>query len=124
MSDLCDYAEAYILVKGTISVAGAGDAQAADMAFKNCAPFTSCISEINNTQIDNAKDLDVIMPMYNLLECSENYSKTLGSLYQFARDTGIEGDDAWNPVNDTGFRQRNSEQQWLPLVLLQVLLVR
>ena len=55
MSDLCDYAEAYVLVKGTISVAGAGDARAVAVAFKNCALFTSCISEINNTQIDTQK---------------------------------------------------------------------
>ena len=88
MTDLCDYAEVYVLVKGTISVAGAGAAQAAAVVFKNCAPFTSCISEINNIQIDNAKDLDVIMLMYNLLEYSKNYAETKSSLYQFVRDTG------------------------------------
>ena len=99
MSDLCDYAEAYILVQGTISVAGAGDARAAVMAFKNCAPFTSCISVINNTQIDNAKDLDVIMPMYNLLEYSKNYRDAKASLYQFAEDSG--GDRT--VANDTTF---------------------
>ena len=77
MSDLCDFSEAYILVKGTITVgAGAADpARAIPVAFKNCAPFTSCISEINNTQIDNAKDLDITMPMYNLLEYSKNYAE-------------------------------------------------
>ena len=50
------------------------------VVFKNCAPFTDCISEINNTQVDNAKDIDIVMPMYNLLEYSDNYSKTSGSL--------------------------------------------
>ena len=88
MSKLCDYSDAYILVKGTVTIVGAGAdaaAQAADrnnkqIMFKNCAPFTNCISEINNTQIDNAKDLDVVMPMYNLVEYSENYSKTSGTL--------------------------------------------
>ena len=50
------------------------------MIFKNCAPFTDCISEINNTQIDNAKDIDLVMPMYNLIEYSDNYSKTSESL--------------------------------------------
>ena len=55
MSDLCDYVEAYVLVKGTISVAGAGAARAVAVTFKNCAPFTICISEINNTQVDNAR---------------------------------------------------------------------
>ena len=85
MSNLCDYAEAYILVKGTISAVGVDNAaRTAAVASKNCAPFTSCISAINNTEIDNAKDLDVIMPMYNLLEYSKNYSETSGSLYQFS----------------------------------------
>ena len=53
---------------------------------KNCAPFTDCISETNNTQIDNAQDLYVVMPMYNLIEYSNNYSKTLGSLWQYYRN--------------------------------------
>ena len=89
MASLCDYSEAYILVRGTVSVTGANQAaQQIHVAFKNCAPFTDCISEINNTQVDKARDLDIIMPMYNLLEYSENYLKTSGSLYQFARDTG------------------------------------
>ena len=56
------------------------------VAFKNCAPFTNCISEINNTQIDNAKDIDIVMPMYNLIEFSDNYSKTSQSLWQYNRD--------------------------------------
>ena len=93
-SSLCDYSDAYILVKGTITIAGAGDGAAdrhADerdkgVAFKNCAPFTNCISEINNTQVDNAKDIDIVMPMYNLIEHSDNYAKTTGSLWQFFRD--------------------------------------
>ena len=81
-SSLCDYSEAYILVKGTISVnntAAAGAAANNDdkkVIFKNCAPFTNCISEINNTQIGNAKDIDIVMPMYNLIEYSDNYAKT------------------------------------------------
>ena len=75
-SSLCDYSDAYILVKGRITIAGAGDNAAArqtderdkSVAFKNCAPFTNCISEINNTQVDNAKDIDIVMPIYNLIE--------------------------------------------------------
>ena len=55
-------------------------------AFKNCAPFINCISEINNTQIDNCKDIDIIMSMYNLIEYSDNYAKTSGSLWQYYRD--------------------------------------
>ena len=85
-SSLCDYSDAYILVKGTITVnnTAAADADANStnkkVVFKNCAPFTNYISEINNTQVDNAKDIDIGMPMYNLIEYSGNYSKTCGSL--------------------------------------------
>ena len=93
-SSLCDYSDAYILVKGTITITGAGDDAAVRQAdekdkgvvFKNCAPFTNCISEINNTQVDNAKDIDIVMPMYNLIEYSDNYAKTSGSLWQYYRD--------------------------------------
>ena len=84
-SSLCDYSDAYILVKGTISVnntAAGADANNTKIKviFKNCAPFTNFISEINNTQVDNAKDIDIVMPMYNLIEYSDNYAKTLRSL--------------------------------------------
>ena len=91
-SSLCDYSDAYILVKGTISVnntAAQGDAANntnKKVIFKNCAPFTNCISEINNTQIDNAKDIDIVMPMYNLIEYSDNYAKATGSLWQYCKD--------------------------------------
>ena len=91
-SSLCDYSDAYILVKGTISVNNtAADGAAANntnkkVTFKNCAPFTNCISEINNTQIDNAKDIDIVMLMYNLIEYSDNYAKTTGSLWQYCKD--------------------------------------
>ena len=92
-SSLCDYSDAYILVKGTISVNNTAAAGAAavnnnnkKVIFKNCAPFTNCISEVNNTQIDNAKDIDIVMPMYNLIEYSENYAKTTGSLWQYCKD--------------------------------------
>ena len=93
-SSLSDYSDAYILVKGRITVTGAGADAAArqaderdkGVAFKNCAPFTNCISEINNTQVDNAKDIDIVMPMYNLIECCDNYAKTTGSLWQYFRD--------------------------------------
>ena len=86
-SDLCDYADAYIFVKGTITITGAGADAAARQAdernkgviFKNCVPFTKCISITNNTDIDNAQDIDIVMPMYNLIEYSDNYSKTSGS---------------------------------------------
>ena len=91
-SSLCDYSDAYVLVKGTITVNNtvAADADANNtnkkVIFENCAPFTNCISEINNTQIDNAKDIDTVTPMYNLIEYSDNYSKTSGSLRQYGKD--------------------------------------
>ena len=56
------------------------------MIFKNCAPFTNCVSEINNTQVDNAKDIDIVIPMYNLIEYNDNYLKTSGSLWQYCLD--------------------------------------
>ena len=91
-SSLCDYSDAYILVKGTISVnSTAAQGTAAyntnkKVIFKNCAPFTNCISEINNTQIDNAKDIEIVMPMYNLINNSDNYAKTTGILWQYCKD--------------------------------------
>ena len=82
-SSLCDYIDAYILVKRTITINGRGADAAArqaderdkGVAFKNCALFINCISEINNTQIDNGKDIDIVMPMYNLRKYSDNYAK-------------------------------------------------
>ena len=68
---------------------------------KNCAPFTNCISEINNAQIDNAKDIDIIMPMYNLIEYSNNISKTSGSLWQYCKDIPTLNDNG-NIVNFNG----------------------
>ena len=93
-SSLCDYSDAHILVKGTITITGMGDDDASIQAderdkgaiFKNCAPFINCKYEINNTEIDNAKDVDIVMPLYNLIEYSDNYSKTSGSLWQYYRD--------------------------------------
>ena len=91
-SSLCDYCDAYIHVKGTITVnnTAAADADANNtnkkVIFKNCAPFTNCASDINNTQVDNAKDIDIVMPRYNLIEYSDNYTKTSGSLWQYCKD--------------------------------------
>ena len=91
-SSLCDYSDAYILVKGNITVNNtAADGAAANntnkkVIFKNCAPFTNCISKINNTQIDNAEYINIVMSMYKLIEYSDNYSKTSGSLWQYCKD--------------------------------------
>ena len=89
-SNLCDHADAYILVKETITITSAGNNDAVKrldernkgVIFKNCAPFTKCISRINNIDID----IDIVMPMYNLIEYSHNYSKTSGSLWQYYKD--------------------------------------
>ena len=84
-SNLCGYSDPYILVSGTITITGEGgdDAKSADkrdkgVTFKNWAPFTDYISEINNAQVDNAKYLDAVIPMYNLIQYSNNYSKASG----------------------------------------------
>ena len=98
-SSLCNYS-VNILVKGKITVnnTAAADADANNtnkkVIFKNCASFTECISRINNTQVDDAKCIDIIMSMYNLIEYSDNYSKTSGSLWQYCKDISA--------VNDNG----------------------
>ena len=122
-SSLCDYSDAYILVKGTITITGAGADAAArqaderdkGVAFKNCAPFTNCISEINNTQVDNAKDIDIVMPMYNLIEYSDNYAKTTGSLWQYFRhepDDNIEDSESFkSKIKITGKTPDNNNEK-------------
>ena len=91
-SSLCDYSDTYILVKGTISVTNTAAADAAanninkKVIFKNFAPLTNCVGEINNTQIGNAIDIDIVMPMYNLIEYSDNYVKTTRSFWQYCKD--------------------------------------
>ena len=97
---LRDYSDAYILVKGNIIVNNtAAEGAAANntnkkVIFKNCAPFTDCISKIDNTQVDNAKGIDIGMPMYKLIEYNDNYSIKSGSLWQYCKDIPL--------VNDNG----------------------
>ena len=90
--NLCDYSDAYILVTGDIKVAAV--AVDINVTFKNCAPFTRCITHINDEHVETAENLDIIMPMYNLIEYSDNYSDSSGSLYQFKRDE--------SPMNNAG----------------------
>ena len=94
-SSLCDYSDAYILVKGTIMVTVAGvnnnannirDKRNRPLILKNNAQFVSCITRINGELIEDTDDLDIVMPIYNLLEYSKNYGKTIGSLYNYYRD--------------------------------------
>ena len=108
-SNLYDYADAYFLVKGTITITSAGsddatkqtDERNKGVTFKNCAPFTKCISRINGTDIDNAQDIDIVMPMYNVIKYSDNYSKTSGSLWQYHND-----DPNDNITNSESFKSR------------------
>ena len=94
-SSLCDYSDAYILVKGAIIVSAPGandgannirDKKNKPLILKNNAPFVSCITRINGELVENADDLDIVVSMYNLLEYSKNYRKTIGSLYNYYRD--------------------------------------
>ena len=104
-SDLCDFSDAYIVVKGIITVTNPNNAKRNKaVAFKNNAPFINCISKINGVKIDNAEDLDVVMPMYNLLEYSKNYKKTTGSLWNYYRD------EPSNPLssNSESFKYKTS----------------
>ena len=93
-ASLCDCNDAYVLLSGTLTIIGAEDTDAArrldernkGVIFKDCAPFTDCISEINKALIDNGKYIDVVMPMYTLMEYSDNYLKRSGGLWQYNRD--------------------------------------
>ena len=110
-SNLCDYSDAYIVVKGTIDLlfdaVNKNHKNEKGVALKSNAPFTSWISKINSTLIDEAEDLGTVMPMYNLLEYSQNYSMTSGNLWKYYRDeikdddnkrSGNEGDTNRLPV--------------------------
>ena len=113
MSSLCDYADSYIFVKGTITVNNtvaegpAANNAAKKVIFKNCVPFTNCISKVNNTQINNAQYIDIVMPMYNLIEYSDNYSKTSGSLWQYCKEIPAVNNDG-NIVDFNGANATDS----------------
>ena len=136
-SDLCDYADAYILVNGAVTVAGnqPRDRQNRPLILKNNAPFVSCRTRINNKLIEDADDLDIVMPMYNLSEYHKNYRKTIGSLYNYYRDEV--NDDANlnnfannNVVSSNSFQYKNKiignmliQQLFLLLVVLELLIL-
>ena len=96
--NLCDYADAYILVTGIIRTVGGGDST--KVALKNCGPFRKCILHINDEYVEKADILDVAMPMYNLIEYSHNYSDSSATLYQFKRDepTAAENNDNYQNI--------------------------
>ena len=107
-SSLCDYSDANILVKGNITTAAEGAAVTntnKKVIFKNCAPFTKYIGKINNTEIDNSEYIDIVMPMQNFIEYSDNYSKTSGSLWQYCKEIPAVNDNGdivdFNGVNAT-----------------------
>ena len=96
-SNLCDYNDAYILVRGDITVAAAPETK---VSFKNCAPFTKCITHIDETAIDDAEELDLVIPMYYLIKHSSNYSETTGRFYSKDEVTNFNADIA----NDNNFK--------------------
>ena len=104
-SSLCDYSDAYILVTGNINVTG-GDNNT-KVAFKNCAPFTKCITEINKTFVDDGEHINITMPMYNLIEYSDNYSDTSGSLWNFKRDE-INGNINLTNNNSSSYKYKSN----------------
>ena len=116
-SDLCDFSDAYIVVKGAVTVIDTDDAKRnKSVASKNYAPFIKCISKINGVQIDNAKNLDVVMPMYNLLKYRKykNYKKTTGSFWNYYRD------EPSNPLpsNSESFKYKPSIKEILTTLLM------
>ena len=116
-SNLCDYSDAYILVKGTITVTAPGannirEKRNRPLILKNNAPFVSCITRINGELIEDADDLDIVIPMHNLLEYSKNYRKTIGSLYNYYRhelsdDADDNNFDNIKVVNSNTFKYKN-----------------
>ena len=113
-SSLCDYSDAHILVKGTITVTGnhPRDRQNRPLILKNNAPFVLCITRINGELIEDADDLDIVMPMYNLLEYNKDYRKTIGSLYNYYIDELSDDNDNDNfgnikVVNSEAFKYKN-----------------
>ena len=104
--NFCDYAEVYILVDGTIRAAAAN--ANTRLALKNCAPFTKCNLEINDEHVDTAENLDIVMPMYNLIEYSDHYQDSSATLYQYKRDEPSEGDPIPNLIvnNSSSFKYK------------------
>ena len=102
-SNLCDYSDAYILVTGNITATP--NNAATQVVFKNCAPFEKCRTEINETFVDEADIINITMPMYNLIEYSDNYSDTSGSLWKFKRDK-INGNVNLTASNSSSFQYK------------------
>ena len=104
-SNLCDYSDAYILVTGSIT---ATPNVATQVVFKNCVSFEHCRTDINDTFADYANFINIKMPMYNLIEYSDNYSNTSGSLWYFKRDEIVDNADVTNDDNAPSFKYKVS----------------
>ena len=105
-SSLCDYSDAYILVTGNITATP--NNAATQVVFKNCAPFKDCRTEINDTFVDYADFVNITIPMYNLIENSDNYSDTSGSFWGFKRDEIVDNADVTNDNNAPLFKYKAS----------------
>ena len=124
-SDLCDFSDAYIVVKGIVTVSADErdrDEMNRQVILKNNTPFISCISKIKGVLVENAEDLDAVMPMYNLLEYSKNYSKTSASLWNYYRDeltdeTNDNDGPNNNVINAKSFNIRQVLQELLTMFL-------
>ena len=119
---LCDYNDAYILVSGNRSISSRRMEWNNDLqiVFKNCASSTNSKSEINNKQMDNAKGINEVMPMYNLIKYSGNYSKACGSLWQYYRDeTVLINADALD-----GFPCNSASFEFKQMMVMMVMMVQ
>ena len=130
-SSFCDYSDRYILVTGDVAVKKRNDADTAyielaaatQVAFENCAPSKDCRTEINETSVDYADFINIAMPMYNLIEYSDNYSDTSGSLWHFKRDEVTNNANVTNDNNAPSFKYKASIIDNTELTKLYVLVV-
>ena len=105
-SNVCDYSDAYILVTGNITLTT--NNAATQVVFKNCTPFEDCRTEINETFVDYANFINIPIPMYNLIEYSDNYSDNSGSLWDFKRDEIDNNGNVTNEDNAPSFKYKAS----------------
>ena len=126
-SNLCDYGDPYILVKGTITitvevnddVTKQADETNKGVTFKNCALFTKCISRINNTDIDNAEDINIVTPIHTLIEYSDNHSKISRNLWQYYQD---EPNDSVADSESFKYKLKNKQEKILLMEINKMLI--
>ena len=115
-SSLCDYSDAFILVTGNITVNAANDTH---VALKSCAPISKCTAKINDVFVDKVNHIYIEMPMYNLIEYSDNCSDTSGSLWQFKRDEVPNNNAALTIDNSQSFNYKAALQEKQQIMLIQ-----